>query len=108
MPVPAPAGHRTFITRLRLDAALYEPAPPKPPGQPGRPRRKGARLPTLQQRLHHPATPWTSITVPWYDQTQRALEIASDTAVWYHSGLPPVPLRRVLVRDPLAQFQRPQ
>jgi hypothetical protein len=31
----------TFITRLRLDAALYEPAPPRRPGQIGRPRLKG-------------------------------------------------------------------
>ena len=28
----------TAITRLRLDAALYEPAPPRPPGTIGRPR----------------------------------------------------------------------
>ncbi len=34
----------TFITRLRLDAALYEPAPPQYPGQMGRPRLKGSRL----------------------------------------------------------------
>ncbi|KAA0113499.1 hypothetical protein CIW48_29510 [Methylobacterium sp. P1-11] len=37
----------TAITRLRLDAALYDPAPPRPPGTIGRPRTKGARLPTL-------------------------------------------------------------
>ena len=34
----------TFVTRLRLDAALYEPAPPRRPGQMGRPRLKGERL----------------------------------------------------------------
>ena len=37
----------TAITRLRLDAALYEPAPVRLPGTLGRPRRKGSRLPTL-------------------------------------------------------------
>src|SRR5919112_1077337 len=37
----------TTVTRLRLDAALYEPAQPRVPGTIGRPRRKGARLPTL-------------------------------------------------------------
>src|SRR5690242_18219212 len=30
----------TTITRLRLDAALYDPAPPRPPGTIGRPRTK--------------------------------------------------------------------
>ena len=41
----------TLITRLRLDAALYEPAPPRQPGQNGRPRVKGKRLPTLKELL---------------------------------------------------------
>jgi hypothetical protein len=36
----------TVVTRLRLDAALYEPAPPRRPKQVGRPRVKGRRLPT--------------------------------------------------------------
>jgi hypothetical protein len=36
-----------FITRLRLDAALYEPAPPRRPGQIGRPRKKGERVSNL-------------------------------------------------------------
>ena len=36
----------------------------------------------------------------WYDGTVRTLELASHTAVWYHHGKPPVPIRWVLVRDP--------
>src|SRR5829696_5418848 len=35
----------TFITRLRLDAALYEPAPPRGPHQIGRPRLKASGCP---------------------------------------------------------------
>ena len=91
----------TLITRLRLDAALYEPAPPRVPGQRGRPRLKGKRLPTLAQVLADPATTWTRVVVPhWYGGQEREVEIASQTAVWYHSGKPPVPLRWVLIRDP--------
>jgi hypothetical protein len=37
----------TVVTRLRLDAALYEPAPERKKGTKGRPRLKGARQPTL-------------------------------------------------------------
>ena len=33
----------TVVTRLRLDAALYEPAPFRPPGTNGRPRKKVSR-----------------------------------------------------------------
>ncbi len=34
-----------IMTRLRLDAALYKPAPERTPNTMGRPRLKGARLP---------------------------------------------------------------
>lgn len=95
----------TVITRLRLDAALYEPAPPRRPRQNGRPRRKGQRLPTLATVAVAATTHWTSVTVAqWYGAGERTVEVASETAVWYHSGLPPVPLRWVLIRDPQEQF----
>ena len=51
------------ITRLRLDAALYAPAPPRQPGQRGRPRLKGQRLPTLAACRTDPNTVWTPVTV---------------------------------------------
>ena len=95
----------TFITRLRLDAALYEPAPPRKPGQIGRPRLKGKRLPTLKQTLDQPQTEWTSVSVAWYDGATRTLELLSQTAVWYHSGKAPVPIRWVLIRDPLNELE---
>lgn len=53
----------TFITRLRLDAALYEPAPPRRPRQMGRPRLKGERLPNLSVVAKDSSTVWRSITV---------------------------------------------
>jgi hypothetical protein len=95
----------TVITRLRLDAALYEPAPPRRARQNGRPRLKGARLPTLKAVLKDAATAWTKHTVAgWYGGTERTLEVTSATGVWYHTGLPPVPVCWVLVRDPLEEF----
>jgi hypothetical protein len=94
----------TIITHLRLDAALYDPAPVRKPGTNGRPRKKGARQPTLAQRLTDPGTVWQSVTVAWYGGTTRTVELASETAVWYHNGLPPVAIRWVLIRDPQGQF----
>jgi DDE superfamily endonuclease len=96
----------SVITRLRLDAALYDPAPPRKPGQNGRPRKKGARRPTLQHVLADPHTQWTPITVqPWYGGGAREVEVCTDTAVWYHAGLPPVTLRWLLIRDPQEGFE---
>src|SRR3954447_12701756 len=95
----------TCVTRLRLDAALYTPAPPRQPKTPGRPRTKGARLPTLAKVLADRATPWQRVTVPdWYGEGARVVEICSETAVWRHAGVPVVPIRWVLLRDPGRRF----
>jgi len=95
-----------MVTRLRLDAALYKPAPPRQPGKPGRPRVKGARLPTLEHILGDKKTVWKKVTIrDWYGGKRRQIEIVSRTAVWYHSGMPPLPIRWVLIRDPKGTFR---
>ena len=33
------------------------------------------------------------------------VEVASETAVWYSTGLPAVPVRWVLIRDPQGEFK---
>ena len=94
----------TLIARLRLDAALYEPAPPRQPGRNGRPPLKGRRLPALKALLDLPTVSWVEVSAAWYDGTTRTVELTSQTAVWYRSGKPPVPIRWVLVRDPQGEF----
>jgi hypothetical protein len=47
-----------IISRLRLDAALYEPAPPRRPHQMGRARLNGERLPNLCVVDEDPTTVW--------------------------------------------------
>jgi len=95
----------TLVTRLRLDAALYEPAPERVAGQMGRPRKKGARLPTLRAVADNPQTTWQRVTVNnWYGEVERVVEITAGQCVWYHTGMPVVPIRWVLVRDPQKKF----
>jgi hypothetical protein len=95
-----------MITRFRLDVALYEPAPPRHAGQKGRPRKKGKRLPTLKRVLEDPQSAWQRVTFQdWYGEKRRTVEIASDTAVWFHNGLPALPIRWVLIRDPKGKFK---
>jgi hypothetical protein len=96
----------TFITRLRLDAALYEPAPPRRPHQIGRPRIKGERLPNLSEAAKDPGTIWEPAKIAnWYGSGDRTVEIASATAAWYSTGLPAVPTRWVLISDPEGGFK---
>jgi len=95
-----------MVTQLRLDAALFEPAP-QPKSRPiGRPRKKGKRLPKLNQVLINERTVWKTVQVEnWYGQGPTQVEITSDTAVWYHNGMPAVPIRWVLIRDPKGRFE---
>lgn len=93
--------HVCVITRLRLDAALYDFVPVKPKGRPGRNRKKGQRLKNLQELVDDPKTKWTKVVIPqWYNHGSVEMLVASGTAIWYHSGMTPLPIRWVLIKDP--------
>lgn len=93
----------TIITRFRFDAALYAPKPPRT-GKRGSPRKKGRRLPSLKSILDDSKTTWQSVQLHWYDGQTRQMEITSQTAVWYSSGKPVVPIRWVIIRDPKNEY----
>ncbi len=99
----------TVVTRLRLDAALYDPAPTREEFRARHPRgqlpKKGKRHPTLKAHLADPATAWRRCTVEWYGGATRELDLLTGTAVWFHNGLPPVAVRWVLIRDPKGKFE---
>jgi hypothetical protein len=53
-----------------------------------------------------PATEWTPMTIAnCYGEDERAVEVVSQRAVWYSTGLPAVPVRWVLIRDPQQEFE---
>jgi hypothetical protein len=96
----------SLIARFRLDAALYAPPPQRTSKTMGRPRKKGKRLPTLEKVLENSRTHWQKVVVlDWYGQGKRQVEITSATAVWFHSGMQPLPIRWVLIRDPNGIFK---
>lgn len=98
--------HASLITRLRLDAQLYDFTPERKPGQRGRPRVKGARRPAPSQRLKDPKTQWEKLEVAdWYGGGKRQVEVYSETCLWGTTGKPYVPIRWVLVRDVLGEFE---
>ena len=93
------------ITRSRLDACLYDPAPAREAGKRGRTALKGKAQPKLAARLSDPNTQWQKHTLSWYGGTTRQMEIATETALWYQSPVPPVAIRWVLIRDPAGQYE---
>ena len=101
-----------MITRLRLDARLFDPPARRRPGAVGRPCVIGKRQANLAARLAHPNTRWRRLRVTgWYGRGERLVEIVTGTALWHHPGrLVPIrymPIRYVLVRDVEGEL-RPQ
>jgi len=90
--------HLDVVTRLRLDAGLYEPPPPRRPGDKGRPRVKGARRPKPRQAVAA-APALAPLEVGWYGGGARRVAVLEGTGHWYKAGHGLVPVRWVFVRD---------
>jgi len=95
----------TWITRFRLDAALYDFPPPYRKGQLGRPPKKGQRLISLQKRLEHTDTKWQQVRFShWYNEANKLMEVTSGSALWYRAGKPIIVLTWILIRDPEGKY----
>lgn len=90
---------RTHVTsRIRRDAALYEPAPPRT-GKRGRPRTKGDRLPTPAELANTARTKdCQAVEVDVRGRTGRRLVCVRDV-LWYAVNKTDQ-VRLVIVRDP--------
>ena len=87
-----------MITRLRLDARLFD--PPAPPRR-ARSAGHGSSAGVSQRWLGVSPISDALATLQgngWYGRSERLLEIVSGTAIWHHPGRL-VPIRYVLVRD---------
>lgn len=93
----------TLVTRLTWRAVLYAPAEPRPKGKRGPHATKGQRLPSLEAVLVNPVTRWQRCQVAWYGEGKQEIEMATGTALWYTPSRAPLPIRWVIVRDPLGE-----
>jgi len=99
------ANPAVLVARFRWNAALYDSPPAPTPGKRGRKPTKGKRRPSLKQRLADPSTIWLSCQVKWYTATIREVLFFSGVSLWYTPGKPPVPIRWVVVRDPMGELE---
>ena len=95
----------TLVSRMRLDARLFHFPTPSPKGRRGPKPKKGGRQRSLKQWAKRSNTPWETMEITWYGGIKRTLQVLSQTALWYRSGLDPVPIRWVLVHDPEAKLR---
>ena len=89
-----------LVSRLRLDAALYD-LPLSPiKGQLGRHREKGVRVTTLKSLSSDTSQAWQETEVTWYGNEKKSVRILSGINLWYSAGEKPLLIRWVLVIQP--------
>jgi hypothetical protein len=90
--------HVTLISRLRLDAQLFH-FPVYEKKKLGRKPIKGKRI-QLKELLVDPEQIRQTAVVNWYGGEKKEIEYLTFICLWYHAGMPPIPLRIVLVKTP--------
>jgi len=87
-----------LISRLLLDARLYEPPPERRAGQQGRPRKRGRRLPSPRQMLNPRKRRGRRIAMHLYGRRERSRVIDTEARVYAAPGRP----LRVVAVEPLS------
>ena len=101
----APRVGVEMIVRMRLDSRLFHFPPPPQKWKRGPKPIVGKRQLSLDQRVRDGRIRWTKASFDkWYGRKQKQMEFCSQTALWYKSGIPAVPIRWVLIRDPEAKL----
>lgn len=88
-----------LVSRMRMDARIFN-FPDQNKKRKGRPLLVGKRCPLFTDYLDDPATVWEKIIVDWYGGRKKELLIYTGVNLWYAYGIPPLPIRWVLIKDP--------
>lgn len=95
----------TWVSRLRLDACLYDWPQKQPKSKRGPKPKKGERQPSLQARFDNPQTQWQKTEIDWYGGRTYTMEYVTGKSLWYTPGFDPLSIRWVLVRDPSGKYE---
>jgi hypothetical protein len=94
----------SLITRLKMNACLYDFPPLEEPGKRGRKKTKGAKLYSFKEMIGMPDLGWKEIVVEGYGQKKKKLKYISNVSLWGADGFRPIPIKWVLVIDPEGEF----
>lgn len=94
----------TLVSRLKMNAALFDFPPERRPGQRGRSACKGVKLKNFKQMLSLDGLPWKELEVVGYGGKKRIAHVLSNTCMWGADGATPIPIRWVLVVDPTGKL----
>lgn len=90
----------TLISRLRLDASLFELLPDNLLITKGRKPKKGKKIITLKQQIKDNMIQWQEQQVTWYGRQLKLVKFASGINLWHKSAEEPVKIRWVIVMHP--------
>lgn len=89
-----------LITRLKMNARLYDFPPIDEQGKRGRKKTKGAKLFNFKEMIEMPDLGWKEIIVEGYGRKKKVLKYISSVSLWGVDGFHPVPIKWVLAIDP--------
>ncbi len=89
-----------LITRLKMNARLYDFSPLDDASKRGRKKTKGAKLCSFREMIEMPDLDWQEVMIEGYGKKKKKLKYVSNTSLWGVDGFHPVPIRWVLVINP--------
>lgn len=94
-----------LVSKLRLDAQLYDFPPPQTPHKRGPKPQKGNKLIPLKDRIEETRQKGREVTVKWYGGKRRRVCYLSEVCLWYTPSQTPIKIRWVLVVDPQGKLR---
>lgn len=93
-----------LVSRLKMNACLYDFPPEATPGKKGRRAKRGNRLMNFKQALNVPDLDWQTTEITGYGGVKKVVHYLTATCLWGVDGFEPVPIRWVLMVDPSGQL----
>jgi len=94
----------TLVSRLKMNARLFDFPAEKAPNKRGRTALKGRRLMNFKQMLSLKTLPWKEAEIVGYSGVKRLVRFVSNTCMWGADGNEPIPIRWVLIVDPTGKM----
>lgn len=95
-----------MIVRMRMDSRIFDFPTPNPPSKRGPKPKIGERQQPFIKPLDQCKLQWNKVTLSsWYGHTNKEMEIASSTGLWYKPGSPIIALRWIILRDPEGKLE---
>lgn len=93
-----------LVSRLKMNASLFDFPPEAEPNKRGRPSQKGNRLVNFKEMLNLDNLPWKEAEIVSYNGVKRLVRYISNTCMWGAGGGIPIPIRWVLIVDPTGKL----